>query len=155
MNTPGIWTDQLRCSGKPCIHGHRFSMAQLLAEMAEGEDTLKSIAENFEIDYDEIKLAWTDLVEELCKLKINSQYIMSDPEMRGGENCIQGRRIPISLVLMGLLEEEWTTKQEADDYDLDTEEVEGVLWNLASLLDRNWTTGPPEDIATAIRKGPE
>lgn len=155
MNTSGIWSEPLRLSGKPCIRGHRFSMAQLLAEMAEREDTLKSIAENFDIEYSEIKLAWIDLVGELCKLKINSQYIMSDPETRGGENCLQGHRIPISLVMMGLLEENWTTKEEADDYDLEPEEVEGMLWNLASLLDRDWTNGPPENIAEAIRKGPE
>lgn len=46
MNTPGIWTDQLRCSGKPCIRGHRFSISQLIAELADG-DTLMDIAENF------------------------------------------------------------------------------------------------------------
>jgi uncharacterized protein (DUF433 family) len=130
-------------------------MAQLLAEMAEGEDTLTSIAKNFDIEYNRIKQAWTDLVEELCKLKINSEYIVSDPEMRGGQNCVKGHRIPISLVLMGILQEDWTTKQEANDYDLEPEEVEGVLWNLALLLDRNWTNGPPENVAKAIRKGPE
>lgn len=153
MNTDGIWSDRLRLGGKPCISGHRFSVAQLLAEMAEGEDTLSSIAENFDIDYDKIKLAWTNLIQELSKLKINSQYIMSDPETRGGENCIEG--IPISLVLMEILEEDCTAKEEADDYyDLEQEEVEGMLWNLASLLDRDWTNGPPEDIADAIKKGP-
>lgn len=153
MNTVGIWSEKLRLSGKPCIRGERFSMAQLLAELADG-NRLSEIAENFDIDYNKIKLAWTDLVNELCQLKINSQYIMSDPETRGGQNYLQGHRIPISLVLMNLLEEDWAPKQEADDYDLEPEEVEGMLWNLASLLDRDWINGPPEDIADAIKKGP-
>jgi len=153
MDTTGIWSERLRLGGKPCIRGHRFSMAQLLAELADG-DKLSEIAENFDISYDEIKLAWTDLVSQLCELKINSQYIMSDPETRGGQNCVQGHRIPISLILMGLLEEGWTVKEEAEDYDLEPQEVEGVLWNLASLLDRDWTNGPPEDIEKAIAGGP-
>lgn len=154
MNTAGIWSEKLRCSGKPCIRGQRFSMSQLLAELADGRP-IKEIAEDFDIDYNKIKLAWTDLVEQLSYLKINSQYIMSDPETRGGQNCVQGHRIPISLVLMNLLEQDWTPKQEADDYDLEPEEVEGVLCNLASLLDRDWTNGPPEDVANAIKKGSE
>lgn len=129
-------------------------MSSLLAEVADGR-SLSEIAEDFGIDYDKVKLAWTDLVYELSQLKINSQYIISDPEMRGGQNCIYGHRIPIGLMLMNLLQEDSTPKQEADDYDLDAEEVEGMLWNLASLLDRDWTNGPPENIAEAIRKGPQ
>lgn len=129
-------------------------MSSLLAEVADGRN-LTEIAEDFAIDYDKVKLAWTDLVNEICQLKINSQYIMSDPETRGGQNCIQGHRIPISLILMNLLDCDTKPKEEADDYDLDAEEVEGVLWNLAALLDRDWTNGPPKDIAEAIRKGPE
>ncbi len=154
MNTPGIWTDKDRCSGKPCLQGTRMPMCQILAELADGRD-LKEIAEDFDLDYDTIVVAWHDLIEELCKLSINSQYIMSDPETRGGESCIQGHRIPISLVLMNFLEENSTPKQEAENYDLEPEEVEGILWNLASLLDRTWENGPPVDIEKAIAGGPE
>lgn len=46
MNTTGIWSEKLRLSGKPCIRGQRFSMAQL----ADGRP-LKEIAEDFDIDY--------------------------------------------------------------------------------------------------------
>jgi uncharacterized protein (DUF433 family) len=144
MNTSGIWSTKDCLSGKPCIREHKFSMAQLITEVSDGK-SLRGIAEDYEIDYDKIELAWTDLVQELRKLKINSQYIMSDPETRGGENCIHGHRIPINLILMNLLQENSIPKQEAYDYDLEDEEVEGVLWNLASLLDRDWTNGPPED----------
>lgn len=154
MNTAGIWTDEDRCSGKPCLQKTRMPMCQILAELADGRD-LKEIAEDFDLGYDNVVVAWHDLVEEFCKLKINSQYIMSDPETRGGENCIANHRIPISLLMMNFLEENSTPKQEAHDYDLENEEVEGVLWNLASLLDRDWSKGPPENIAEAIRKGPE
>lgn len=129
-------------------------MSSLLAEVADGRN-LTEIAEDFKIDYDKVQLAWTDLVNELSQLRINSQYISSDPETRGGQNCIIGHRIPISLMLMNLLQEDSKPKEEAEDYDLDAEEVEGVLWNLASLLDRDWTNGPPQDISEAIAKGPE
>lgn len=37
MNTEHIWTDSNRCSGKPCIRGTRFPIAQLLAEIADGD----------------------------------------------------------------------------------------------------------------------
>lgn len=47
MNTSGIWSEKLRLSGKPCIRGQRFSMAQLLADGR----PLKEIAEDFDIDY--------------------------------------------------------------------------------------------------------
>ena len=144
MNTPGIWSEPLRCSGKPCIRGTRFSLSQILAEMAEGVDTIKGLAEDFELEYDKVKLAWTDLIQELGKLKLDTEYILSDPDVRGGENCLRWHRIPISQVLMDLLEENSTAKEEASDYALEPKKVEGMLWNLASLLDHNWIDGPPE-----------
>lgn len=63
MNTSGIWSEKLRLGGKPCIRGQRFSMSQLIAELADGRP-LKEIAEDFDIDYDKIRLAWIDLVEQ-------------------------------------------------------------------------------------------
>jgi uncharacterized protein (DUF433 family) len=38
-------------------------MSQLIAELADGRP-LKEIAEDFDIDYDKIRLAWIDLVEQ-------------------------------------------------------------------------------------------
>jgi uncharacterized protein (DUF433 family) len=154
MNTTGIWTDKDRCSGKPCLRNTRMPMCQILAELADGRP-LSEIAEDFDLDYNNMKEAWTNLVQELNKLRINSKYIMSDPDTRGGENCIQGHRIPISLLLMNLLDGDSTPNEEAEDYELEQEEVEGVLWNLAALLDREWTDGPPADIKKAISEGPE
>lgn len=154
VNTSGIWTERQRCGGKPCMRNTRMKISQILAELADG-GRLSEIAEDFELDYNNLKIAWHDLVGELCKLRINSEYIMSDSETRGGQNCVQGHRIPISMILMGLLDSNHTPKQEAHDYDLEQDQVEGILWNLASLLDRNWMHGPPENIAEAIRKGPE
>ena len=148
MNSNGIWTDKLRLGGTPCIRWHRFSLAQLLAEVADGS-TLKQIVEDFDIDYDYIREAWCDLVQQLALLKINSQYIMSDR----GENCIKGHRIPISLILMTLLQQNWTPKEVAYNWDLTSEQVEGVLWNLATLLDRSWVNGPPQDIERVIAEG--
>jgi uncharacterized protein (DUF433 family) len=140
MDTTGIWTTKNRLGGKPCIRGHRFSMAQLLGEVADGI-TLREISSNFDIDYVNIKSAWIDLVNELCLLKIVSKHIMADPETMGGVNCLQGHRIPISLTLMDLLER--TCEEEAEDFDLEVEEVEGMLCDLAVLLDRSWVDGSP------------
>ena len=148
MNTTGIWTDKDRLGGKPCIRGHRLSIAQLIAEVADGR-SLKEIAKDFGIDYNDIWSAWVDLVNELCLLKINSNYIMSEET---GTNCLCGT--PISLFLMNILLDNRTPSEEAKNHDLDTNEIEGMLWNLASLLDRDWTNGPPKNIEQAISEGP-
>jgi uncharacterized protein (DUF433 family) len=36
INTDHIGTEVGRCGGKPCIRGHRFTVAQILAELAQG-----------------------------------------------------------------------------------------------------------------------
>jgi uncharacterized protein (DUF433 family) len=54
MNTKYIWTDNQRLGGKPCIRNHRFSIAQLLAELAEGDRGLKEIADDFDMDLKEV-----------------------------------------------------------------------------------------------------
>ena len=36
INTDHIWTEVGRCGGKPCIRGHWFTVAQMLAELAQG-----------------------------------------------------------------------------------------------------------------------
>ncbi len=141
MNTIGIWTEAGRLGGKPCIRGHRFTIAQLLGELADGR-TLREISEDFDINYDNIKAAWIDLVNELCLLKINTKHIMSDQEVRGGQNCLQGHRIPISLTLMNLLVENRTSKSEAEDYELEESEITGMLWDLATMLNQEWVTTP-------------
>lgn len=51
-NTSHIWTDKDRCGGKPCIRGHRFTVAQLLAELAEGDRSLKKICEDFGLPFE-------------------------------------------------------------------------------------------------------
>ncbi len=148
MNTTGIWSEKDRVGGCPCIRGHRFSLAQLLAEVASGRP-LREISEDFYINYDGIRVAWTDLVNELHLLNINSEYIMSD-----GENCLRDTGLPISLILMSLLVENRTPKEAGYYYDLEQKQIEGLLWNLASLLDRDWTKGPPDNISQAIKEGP-
>ena len=148
MNTTGIWTDPQRCSGKPCINGTRFPMCQLLAELADERD-LKEISEDFNIDYDKIKQAWMDLIEQVSLLKIDSQFIMS----KGNDNYL-GKE-SVSLLLRNLLTENRTPEKEAIHHDLSENALEGMLWDLASLLDRDWTNGPPENVEKAIRGGPE
>lgn len=144
MNTTAIWSEKLRMGGKPCIRGQRFPMSQLLAEVCDGV-TLREISDNFDIDYDNIKAAWIDLVNELCLLKINSKYII-----REEVNCLKevvhlrGDRIPVSLVLMDLLLDNSTPMEESAKRDLRPEQVEGMLNDLANLLSYDWTGGPPE-----------
>jgi len=36
INTDHIWTEVGRCGGKPYIRGHRFTVAQMLVELAQG-----------------------------------------------------------------------------------------------------------------------
>lgn len=150
MNTTGIWSEKGRLSGKPCVRNTRLSIAQVLAEVADGR-ALKEIAEDFNVDYDSIWGAWVDLVNELCLLKINSEHIMRKV---GCTNYVKDTECPVSWILMNLLLDNVTPKQEAEKHAVDQEKIEGVLWNLAALLDRDWTNGPPEDISQAIKEGP-
>jgi uncharacterized protein (DUF433 family) len=64
MNTENVWTDKDRCSGKPCVRGHRFTVAQLLAELAEGERNLKEICEDFRLPFDKCQGAIHDVIIE-------------------------------------------------------------------------------------------
>jgi uncharacterized protein (DUF433 family) len=36
INTDRIWTEVGRCGGQPCIREHRLTVAQMLAELAQG-----------------------------------------------------------------------------------------------------------------------
>lgn len=54
MNTNNIWTDKQRMGGKPCIKNTRFTIAQLLAELADGKNA-KEIAKDFNIDLKSIE----------------------------------------------------------------------------------------------------
>ncbi len=45
-----IWIDPERMSGAPCIRGTRFPVAQLLAELAEGDYTVIGLAAEFDLD---------------------------------------------------------------------------------------------------------
>lgn len=49
MNTLGIWTDPDRMGSKPCVKNTRLTVAQLLAELAEGR-TISEIANTFELE---------------------------------------------------------------------------------------------------------
>lgn len=63
MNTHGIWTCPNRLGGKPCVSGERFSVAQLLAELAGGR-SLKDIAEKFDIPHESL----INVLHDLSKL---------------------------------------------------------------------------------------
>lgn len=132
MNTTWIWTDKQRLSGKPCVRGQRFSIAQMFAELVD-KGNLQTIADDFDIPLKDLQGAMLDVISYLCEQKINMEYISSDPETRGGENCLIGHRIPISMLLVDLRED--GVNEEADNYDLDTIELEGMLNDLAILFD--------------------
>lgn len=53
MNTKHIWTDPKRCGGVPCIRGHRFSVAQLLGELAESRSA-ELLCHQFDFNLDEV-----------------------------------------------------------------------------------------------------
>ena len=48
INTDHIGTEVGRCGGKPRIRGHRFTVAQILAELAQG-CTVGELAAGYEI----------------------------------------------------------------------------------------------------------
>jgi uncharacterized protein (DUF433 family) len=54
FNSPSIWTDFIRMGGKPCIRDTRFTIAQLLAELAEGRST-QEVAEAFNLDFEKVQ----------------------------------------------------------------------------------------------------
>ncbi len=49
MNTDNIWTDPTRMGGKPCIRNSRFTVAQLIAELADGS-TIYEIVRDYNLD---------------------------------------------------------------------------------------------------------
>ena len=48
INTDHIGTEVGRCGGKPCIRGDRFTVAQMLSELAQG-CTVGELAAGYEI----------------------------------------------------------------------------------------------------------
>jgi uncharacterized protein (DUF433 family) len=45
-----VEVDRDRCSGEPVLRGTRFPVSRLLAEVAEGKDSLSTIAEEYDLD---------------------------------------------------------------------------------------------------------
>lgn len=62
---PGIEVDPLRRSGVPVLAGTRFTVAQLLAELAEGNRSLNQIAFDFDLPYSTARLALESLAAAL------------------------------------------------------------------------------------------
>ena len=60
INTDHIWTEVGRCGGKPCIREHRFTVAQMLAELAQG-CTVGELAAGSEIGQNKFVGALHDL----------------------------------------------------------------------------------------------
>jgi len=60
INTDHIGTEVGRCGGKPCSRGHRFTVAQMLAELAQ-ECTVGEPAAGYEIGQNKFVGALHDL----------------------------------------------------------------------------------------------
>jgi uncharacterized protein (DUF433 family) len=60
INTDHIGTEVGRCGGKPCSRGHRFTVAQMLAELAR-ECTVGEPAAGYEIGQNKFVGALHDL----------------------------------------------------------------------------------------------
>lgn len=58
---PSIEIDPNRHSGKPVLKGTRFPVAQILAELAEGDVTLKRVCEDFNQSEDTVRQAMVEL----------------------------------------------------------------------------------------------
>ncbi len=66
MNTANIWTDKGRLGGKPCIRNTRFSVAQLIAELAEGRN-LRELADDFRLDIGDVQGALEEVAQHFDK----------------------------------------------------------------------------------------
>jgi uncharacterized protein (DUF433 family) len=61
INTKHISTNKQVLSGKPCIKGYCFSLAQLIAEIIDDEQSIKKVCDNFELDENSVKESLQDL----------------------------------------------------------------------------------------------
>jgi uncharacterized protein (DUF433 family) len=59
---PGIETDRERCGGRPCVADTRVTVAQILAELAEG-GTVRGVASDMDISHAMISLALRSLTK--------------------------------------------------------------------------------------------
>lgn len=153
MNTSNICSEHDLRGGKPCIGGHRFTAAQMLAEIADGR-TIAGFADDFDFEEEMVVGAWLDLVGQFSLLNINSKYIIGE---QGKANCIRETSLRITDLLMDLLvgfEKDCTIYEWASLKKIHWSLVKGALDDLAVLLDRDWTNGPPENITKAIEEGP-
>jgi uncharacterized protein (DUF433 family) len=55
-----IWTHPLRCGGLPCLRGTRFTIAQVLAELADGR-RIDELADSFDLDVDMLEALLREL----------------------------------------------------------------------------------------------
>jgi uncharacterized protein (DUF433 family) len=62
-------------------------------------------------------------------------YIDIDPEVRGGQPVLKGRRIPVSTILAEIAEGNRTISQIEDDWYLENGEITAVLKALAIYYD--------------------
>ena len=62
MNTTHVWTDPQRCSGKPCVRGTRYPIAQLLAELVEGR-SIGELAEDIDVPLEALEAALEDVAD--------------------------------------------------------------------------------------------
>lgn len=94
---PGIEIDPDRRSGRPVIVGTSFTMAQLIAEIAEGQ-TPDEVAEEFELDETAVRAALDALSQWLNEPWTDrkpSGHVHGEPKMQpvgGGYWCDCGLR---------------------------------------------------------------
>ena len=67
------------------------------------------------------------------KLIFNSEVISSSINVRDGEPCINGTRLPIKSLIAELTEGK-TYKEIADDFDVDPEILKQILFDVASCV---------------------
>jgi uncharacterized protein (DUF433 family) len=60
MNTANIWTDENRRSGLPCLRNTRFTISQLIAEIAE-RGSVSEVSDTFDLDPDTVRGALEDV----------------------------------------------------------------------------------------------
>jgi uncharacterized protein (DUF433 family) len=65
MNTTYIWTDPQRMGGRPCLRGHRITVAQLLQEIMDDPGRMHGVAARFSLPLQDLRGMVSDVTQWL------------------------------------------------------------------------------------------
>jgi len=69
-------------------------------------------------------------------IKLEEDYVMTDPEIMSGVPVLKGTRFPIAQILAELAND-YSISEIAEDFNLDENKITGFLNNLAEEFNKN------------------